>query len=897
MTKYVIGLWLVLYLPCAARATVLDADFSELEWLTGVSTATGMVWASDGSNRLFVATQYGHVRVIEDGVLLETPFVVETVFGNGECGMIGIALDPDFARNQYVYVFATVADNEQQIIRYTAEGNLARERTVIVRGLPTLGGYHDGGAIGFGPDGMLYWGIGDLANGIGVDDDLSSLAAKVGRARRDGSVPNDNPFFDADGPNADLIWARGFRNPFTFQFQPGTGRLWVSSVGTYWEQIFAVTAGEHAGYRLFENNQPSGYLAPIVAYNTNTVASAALDPQLGASRTAGVVTFTTTLAHPFRRGAKASVTDVMDTSFNGEYFVTSVPSATQFTVAQPGADAMSGGGSARTLDIGGSITGGAFWDSSAVPATHRGDFFFGDFNSGRIERVALDEDGSVAAVDHWALGMPHLIDIELGPDGALYAVTYEGTITRLSARATAQALIVTPLHLRMDESGQQTVSVRLATAPNGPVTVNASLAGDEDISLLEGNSVLFDTSDWAVPKTFRLAARQDRDDREDLATLTLSAENLAAEAVEVRATDSSVLELVLKSNALEVTEGEMAMFEVALSQAPEAALEVHVMGDAQLSIVHGAVLTFTPANWSTPQWVTVAAAQDDDNDDASVGLQLSAAGLPQRHIQVSVRDDDNRAPRFTSKPPTRAVVNVQYMYAPKVSGSPKPELTLVEAPEGMTLDDGRLAWLPLTLGRYEVEIRAANGVEPDATQELSLDVAMDQPPTCTITKPLPGDELSGANAEFFGDVTDDVAPVRAEFRINSLIVYSEENTSGHYHAGGGHNRFDTTSYGDGPHELVFVGYDTIGQSCTATVQITFANHRQDPEPTQLDAGPRVPSSDAGTPVTRRDGGCDCQLTRQPKRAAPSLLFIVPLVALARRSRRTRRSAAVQEISH
>ena len=98
---------------------------------------------------------------------------------------------------------------------------------------------------------------------------MTSLAAKVGRANVDGTVPSDNPFFDGTGPNNDYIFARGFRNPFTMTFQPTTGLLWLNVVGTSYEQIFAVRAGDHGGYNDYENNQPDGYITPIIKYRTN----------------------------------------------------------------------------------------------------------------------------------------------------------------------------------------------------------------------------------------------------------------------------------------------------------------------------------------------------------------------------------------------------------------------------------------------------------------------------------------------------------------------------------------------------------------------------------------------------------------------------------------------------
>jgi glucose/arabinose dehydrogenase len=204
---------------------VLEPGFTDGAYITdsNLNFATGLAWAPDGSNRLFVARKGGQVRVVENGALLTTPFSTDTVFTNSECGLIGLAFDRDYVTNRYLYLFMTVSSTEQQIVRYTDSGNVGMNRTVIVSGLPTVGNNHDGGAVGIGFDNKLYWAIGDLGNGTGVDANLTSLAAKVGRANLDGTVPNDNPFVDGAGPNNDYIWARGFRNPFTFTFQLDSG--------------------------------------------------------------------------------------------------------------------------------------------------------------------------------------------------------------------------------------------------------------------------------------------------------------------------------------------------------------------------------------------------------------------------------------------------------------------------------------------------------------------------------------------------------------------------------------------------------------------------------------------------------------------------------------------------
>jgi glucose/arabinose dehydrogenase len=216
--------------------------------------------APDG--RLFICVQDGQLRVIENGTLLATPFVTLTVDSTGDRGLLGIAFDPNFASNQYVYVHYTVPGllAHDRISRFTAIGNVAvpGSETAILD-LDNLSSYdsHNGGAIHFGPDGKLYIAIGengDPANAQTVDN----LLGKMLRINSDGTIPSDNPttFPGIDGSPSGInraIWAVGLRNPFTFAFQPGTGRMFINDVGeSTWEEINDGIAGSNYGWNLCE---------------------------------------------------------------------------------------------------------------------------------------------------------------------------------------------------------------------------------------------------------------------------------------------------------------------------------------------------------------------------------------------------------------------------------------------------------------------------------------------------------------------------------------------------------------------------------------------------------------------------------------------------------------------
>lgn len=536
-------------------AGTLDPGFQETTFVTVGSQVTGLAWAPDGSSRLFVSRKGGTIQIVKNGTILPTAFAtVSPIFTSSECGLIGICFDPNFAVNGYVYVFVTVSSSQQQIIRYRAVGDLGTQKTVLIPNLPTVGANHDGGAVGVGPDGKLYWAIGDQGNGTGVDANLTSLAAKVGRANLDGSVPTDNPFADGAGPNNDYIWARGFRNPYTFTFQPDTGALWVNCVGTSYEQIFQVQAGVHAGWNDYENTQPAGYLTPKIKYRTNGTDTRNI-PASGAVRSGNVVTITTTASHGFRQGEQISIS-VADPSFSGPVYVATVPSATTFTANQAGPDAVSGGGTARTLNLGGCVTGGCFWDSTAVPPTYRGDFIFGDLNSGKLMRAQLTDSNTVSQVDEFVSGSASQIDVEVGPDGAIYYAEHGGEIHRLAyTNVVSQGIVVTPTVMRMFEGGRSAFMVRLAQSPGADVQVNiARTGGDSTINVISDATLTFTAGNWSVPQPVMLQAEADANSADSASTFSVSASGISSQTVTAHAVDMPPVNFVMGAVELE-TEG------------------------------------------------------------------------------------------------------------------------------------------------------------------------------------------------------------------------------------------------------------------------------------------------------------------------------------------------------
>jgi glucose/arabinose dehydrogenase len=268
-----VGLCILVLAGGAAAAPQPPAGFIDTKVAEGIGNPTAMAW--DPTARIFVADQNGDLRVIKNGKLLPRPFVHLNVDSNGERGLLGVAIDPSFNSNHYVYLYYTVPGSpaHNRVSRFTASGDVAVPGSeVVLLDLNALSGAtnHNGGAIHFGVDGrQLYIATGDNANGANSQT-LSNLLGKILRMNPDGSIPTDNPFYNtANGKNR-LVWALGLRNPFTFTFHPSSARMFINDVGeSTWEEINDGIAGSNYGWPNVEGpaNPPNpAFRDPIFAY-------------------------------------------------------------------------------------------------------------------------------------------------------------------------------------------------------------------------------------------------------------------------------------------------------------------------------------------------------------------------------------------------------------------------------------------------------------------------------------------------------------------------------------------------------------------------------------------------------------------------------------------------------
>ncbi|HEX7771865.1 MAG TPA: PQQ-dependent sugar dehydrogenase, partial [Pyrinomonadaceae bacterium] len=253
----------------SAYGATLPAGFTETS-VSGLSNPTAMEIAPDG--RIFVCQQGGSLRVIKDGALLSTPFLTLSVDASGERGLLGIAFDPNFASNNFIYVYYTVSTSPRhnRVSRFTANGDVAvsgSETVLLDLDNLTSATNHNGGAIHFGPDGKLYIAVGENATASNAQT-LNNRLGKILRINSDGTPPADNPFFNQATGNNRSIWALGLRNPFTFAFQPGTGRMFINDVGeASWEEINDGIAGSNYGWPNVEGPSANpNFRSPLFAY-------------------------------------------------------------------------------------------------------------------------------------------------------------------------------------------------------------------------------------------------------------------------------------------------------------------------------------------------------------------------------------------------------------------------------------------------------------------------------------------------------------------------------------------------------------------------------------------------------------------------------------------------------
>ena len=217
-------------------------------------------------DRIFITEKNtGKIKIMKDGVLLDKPFaVINDSYVGWEQGLLGLAVDPDFENNNFIYLFYTTSDNKtgepfDRIMRFTDIDNKGSNITIIPERIPASIGYHSGGALAFGPDDKLYITIGDatqntncgiLVNSTGEpcpSQDPSNLLGKVLRINKNGTIPSDNPF-----PNSP-VYTLGHRNMFGIAFDNKDNIGIVTENGdVLYDEINLIKKGGNYGFPTFQ---------------------------------------------------------------------------------------------------------------------------------------------------------------------------------------------------------------------------------------------------------------------------------------------------------------------------------------------------------------------------------------------------------------------------------------------------------------------------------------------------------------------------------------------------------------------------------------------------------------------------------------------------------------------
>ncbi|MFQ5689737.1 MAG: PQQ-dependent sugar dehydrogenase [Gemmatimonadota bacterium] len=248
--------------------------------------------APAGDPRLFIVEKPGRIRIVQGGTLLPEPFLdlTDRVGSQGfERGLFSLAFHPSYATNGLFYVDYTDQSGDIRVERYAVSGDPDRadpSSAFTILQVPEPFPNHNGGLVAFGPDGMLYVGLGDggsAGDPLGNGQNLGSLLGAILRLDVDPaapfSIPSDNPFVNQPGARGE-IWAWGLRNPWRFAFDRQAGMLYIADVGQEsFEEVNAVPAsagGLNYGWNRMEGAHcfpvgggcdPSGLTLPVLEYD------------------------------------------------------------------------------------------------------------------------------------------------------------------------------------------------------------------------------------------------------------------------------------------------------------------------------------------------------------------------------------------------------------------------------------------------------------------------------------------------------------------------------------------------------------------------------------------------------------------------------------------------------
>jgi glucose/arabinose dehydrogenase len=220
-------------------------------------------WAIDflPDDRMIFTERNGQVSILENGSVKSIGNI--NVVQMGESGLLGIAVDPEFNTNEFVYLYYT-SQSGNRLSRFTLNEKLENE-TILIDNIPS-GQIHNGGRIKFGPDGKLYVTTGEANNRL-LAQEINSTGGKILRINKDGTVPSDNPF-------GNYVYSYGHRDPQGITWNPITKEMYSSEHGaTQNDEINIIVKGGNYGWPIYQGNESApGYIKPLIVYTDFTIA-------------------------------------------------------------------------------------------------------------------------------------------------------------------------------------------------------------------------------------------------------------------------------------------------------------------------------------------------------------------------------------------------------------------------------------------------------------------------------------------------------------------------------------------------------------------------------------------------------------------------------------------------
>ncbi len=421
---------MVIPLVVGSPAVALTAPpgFDTSAFAGGFTYPTSARFLPDG--RMLVADKQGELWLIVDGVTRATPVIDlrDQVDDYWDRGMVGLAVDPNFASNGYIYLYYALENGTGdggpttgRLSRFTMVGETANpdtefivlghqdQNTVRCSELPVDSDCipedfygHEGGGLEFASDGTLWFSVGDSGSWDLVNDqslraqDLTTFAGKLLHITALGKGVSTNPFWTGNEDDIrSRIYAYGFRNPFRITVHPATGIPYVGDVGwSGWEEINKVVAGGDYGWPCYEGTgQQAGYAQSATCQTLYSQGTNAVKAPL--------------YAYPHQGGA--------------------------------------------------SVTGGIFLAGSAFPAAYQNSYLFGDYAANYIHYLDLDANGDIPAgggEQGFATGADGPVDFTIGPDGAVYYVAIlAGEVRRISYEFSGGQTYVSDLQFTSASNG------------------------------------------------------------------------------------------------------------------------------------------------------------------------------------------------------------------------------------------------------------------------------------------------------------------------------------------------------------------------------------------------------------------------------------------------------------